>query len=209
MIQKFISSAILAGICLLSPMRIQAIDETIGNPQPSLSEEKFKKLQKEMESDYRPKSVQEKQNSTVARTSPDRNAPEVRSLPSLAFQILMGIIFVLFLAVITIRVLKRLQGRMLSRPGKVGGEFFEVLETCHLGTHQKVVALRMNDEVGILGVTPQGISLISVLKEPASEVRQSYARENNSVAFSENLNKLLDRFKKPKKVSDMLDEVQG
>jgi flagellar biogenesis protein FliO len=207
MIQKLVSIATLAAICLLVPIQIQATDEAPASLQSSLSQEKFKKLQKEMESDASSKSTL--QNDKSAKTNSDQNAPQVRSLPSLALQILMGLIFVLLLAVITIRVLKRLQGRMLAKPGKPGGEFFEVLETCHLGTHQKVVALRMNDEVGILGVTPQGISLISMLKESASEVRQAYARDNNSLAFSENLNKLLDRFKKPKKVSDMLDEVQG
>jgi flagellar biogenesis protein FliO len=81
-----------------------------------------------------------------------------------------------------------------------------VLETCHLGARQRVVALRMNEEVGILGVTEHGISLLTVLKEPVGDLRRARSGEGNSAAFSDNLNKLLERFKKPKKVSDMLDE---
>jgi flagellar biogenesis protein FliO len=172
-------------------------------------EAKFRKLQKEMEGGNSGRSIVNPGNESTTPTSKNLQAPEPRSAASLAFQILVGLVFVLLLAVVTIRLLKRLQGRMLAKPGKTGGNFFEVLETCHLGTNQRVVALRINEEVGVLGVTPQGISLLTMLKEPASEVRQAYARESNAVAFSDNLNKLLDRFKKPKRVSDLLDEVQG
>jgi flagellar biogenesis protein FliO len=165
-------------------------------PTPAM-QDKFRKLQKEMENG--PHS----QGSGPAAKPADNQPAQSVAVGTVAMKILLGLVFVLLLAMVTIRVLKRMQGRFLSKPGK-GGDIFEVLETCHLGAQQRVVALRMNDEVGIVGVTQHGISLLTVLKEPAEDLRRS--REGNSAAFSDNLNKLLDRFKKPKKVSELLDE---
>lgn len=167
-------------------------------PSPAM-EEKFRKLQKEMERT-------EKANPAGGKI-PENTPSESIGVGSLAVQILFGLAFVLLLAVVSIRGLKRLQGRMLSKPGR-NGDILEVLESCHLGSHQRIVALRMNDEVGVIGVTQHGISLLTVLKDPIDELRRSRAAagESNSAAFSDNLNKLLERFKKPKKVSDLLDE---
>ena len=168
-------------------------------------EEKFRKLQKEMERrDAGSRDASPASGEKAAKARENTGSDSV-GIGSLAMQILFGLAFVLLLAVVSIRGLKRMQGRLLSKPGK-GGDIFEVLETCHLGTHQRVVAMRMNDEVGILGVTQQGISLLTVLKEPADDLRRARAGESNSAAFSDNLNKLLERFKKPKKVSEMLEE---
>jgi flagellar biogenesis protein FliO len=168
-------------------------------PSPAM-EEKFRKLKKEMDR----KDPPDKPGQS-AKTPENTPKPDGVSVGGLALQILFGLAFVLLLAVVSIRGLKRMQGRLLSKSGK-GGDIFEVLETCHLGTHQRIVAMRMNDEVGILGVTQQGISLLTVLKDPIDELRRSRGVESNSAAFSDNLNKLLERFKKPKKVSDLLDE---
>lgn len=165
-------------------------------PTPAM-EEKFRKLQKEM------------QSNPAAAPSAGAQAPaasDAKSVGGVALQIVFGLAFVLLLAVVSIRILKRLQGRMLTRPGP-GGDLLEVLETCHLGPQQKVVAIRMHDEISVLGVTKEGINLLTVLKHPAEEIRQ--ARGGNPAAFSDNLNKLLERFKKPKKVSDLLDEAQA
>lgn len=174
------------------------------DPAPSLAvEEKFRKLQNEM-----------RRNGPVpAATAPaEGNRPEnTRALGTVVVQIILGLGFVLLLAIVTIRLLKRMQGRLLSVTGKgaKGGEIFEVMETCHLGAHQRVVALRMNGEVGVLGVTQQGITLLTMLSEPAEDIRRSRDGEGNAAAFSDNLNKLLERFKKPKKVSDLIDEAQA
>lgn len=161
------------------------------------AEEKFRKFQKEMQSAPGPASAPAPSGS--ART-------EGVSVGNLALQIVFGLAFVLILAVISIRFLKRMQRGLLTGP-RPGGDVLEVLETCHLGPQQKVIALRMHDEVGVLGVTKEGIRLLTVLKQPAAELRRG--GESNPAAFSDNLNKLLDRFKKPKKVSDMLDEAEG
>jgi flagellar biogenesis protein FliO len=165
-------------------------------PTPAM-EEKFRKLQKEMESGDRP---------TIGSAKPAADkAPETTSVGTASVKILFGLIFVILLAVVTIRVLKRMQGRLIAKPGgSKGGDIFEVLETCHLGQHQRVVAMRINGEVSVLGVTQHGISLLSTLKQPAEEILRD--RETNSADFSNSLNKLLERFKKPKKVSEMLDE---
>jgi flagellar biogenesis protein FliO len=171
-------------------------------PTPAM-EEKFRKLQKEME---RKDKANPSKGGTSAGEKPPENSPsESIGMGGLAMQILFGLAFVLLLAVVSIRGLKRLQGRMLSRPGK-SGDILEVLESCHLGSNQRIVALRMNGEVGVIGVTQHGISLLTVLKEPMEELRRARSGESNSAAFSDNLNKLLERFKKPKRVSDLLDE---
>lgn len=175
-----------------------------GKPAPGPSDpvqEKFRRLQKEMAAG----------DGSAPGDSPraaPRPAPEPLGVFSLTLQVLLGLAFVLVLAVVCIRTLKRFQGRLFSRPGSAaGGDILEVLETCHLGAHQRVVAMRIHDEVGVLGVTQQGISLLTVLKQPAGEIRKRGLGAGNSAAFSENLNKLLDRFKKPKRVSDLLDEA--
>lgn len=176
--------------------------EVVPAPPPSPAmQDKFRKLQKEMQTEPKPLPGTA---SEAMEEAPHGNV----KVGSLALQILFGLAFVLLLAVVSIRGLKRMQGKLLSRPGK-GGDILEVLETCHLGPQQKVIAIRMNDEVGIIGVTKEGISMLTVLKEPADDLRRARATESNSAAFSDNLNKLLDRFKKPKKVSDLLDEEQG
>lgn len=172
-------------------------------PTPAMRD-KFRKLQEEMASD--PARSADPGESAAAPTGMPREAPGPSvNVGSVALQILFGLAFVLLLAVVAIRGLKRLQGRMLTGPGRTG-DILEVMETCHLGPQQKVVAIRMHDEVGIIGVTKEGMSMLTVLKEPADQIRKARGGESNSAAFSDNLNKLLDRFKKPKKVSDLLDE---
>jgi flagellar biogenesis protein FliO len=162
--------------------------------------EKFRRLQKEM---TRPGSGAAA--SDAARPAPAASEPA--GLLPVSLKILFGLAFVILLAVVCIRALKRLQGNILARPGHAGGgNLIEVLETCHLGPQQRVVALRIDGEVGIVGVTQHGISLLTTLPQPADEVRRRMAGAGNPAAFSESLNKLLDRFKKPKRVSDLLDE---
>jgi flagellar biogenesis protein FliO len=175
-----------------------AADEPAPAPTPAM-EEKFRKLQREMQGES---------SAVPAPGKAAAPASEGGSVGGIALQILFGLAFVLLLAVVSIRVLKRMQGRLLSRPGK-GGDMLEVLETCHLGPQQKVVAIRLHEDVGILGVTKENVHLLTVLKQSADDVRTARRGESNSAAFSDNLNKLLERFKKPKKVSDMLEEGQG
>ena len=182
-----------AGAASESPDAVEATA-----PTPAM-EDKFRRLQKEMENG--PSAP-----GPAAAAAPQRH--ETVAMGTLAMQILFGLAFVLLLAVVCIRGLKKMQGRLLSRPRK-GGDLLEVLETCHLGPQQKIIAIRMNEDVGILGVTKEGINLLTMLKEPVDDLRKARATENNSAAFSDNLNKLLDRFKKPKRVSDLLDEGAG
>ncbi len=215
MIAKFKSIVFLTMVGLLFTSNLYATEADTESSTNSSVDEKFQRLQKEMENDpakgITSGSGSGKSTATLFKDN-DSSIPKGRSVGSLAFQIILGLIFVLLLAVVTIRLLKRMQGRLLAKPlsgGKTNHEFFEVLETCHLGTHQKIVALRIHDEIGVLGVTQQGISLITLLKEPAQEVRQAYFQGKNSEVFSENLNKILERFKKPKRVSDLLDEAKG
>jgi flagellar biogenesis protein FliO len=183
-----------------------AAEAPAGEPQaptPAM-EEKFRKLQKEM------RSAPEAGPAAASAEDSHAQAPgDEASVGGLALRILCGLAFVLVLAVVAIRFLKRMQGGLLARPAGPRGDLLEVLETCHLGPQQKVVAIRMHDEVGVLGVNKESIRLLTVLKQPAQDIRRARQGESNSAAFSDNLNKLLDRFKKPKKVSDLLDESQA
>lgn len=182
-------------------------------PKSDLVQDKFRKFQKEMSrTDAAPgtrgaaAAADPAATGAASAAEASEKAPESISVFSLGFQILLGLAFVLILAVVSIRLLKKFQGRLFARSGPSGGgDILEVLESCHLGTNQRVIAMRINDEVGVLGVTPQGITLLTVLKQPADELIKQ--RAGNSAAFSDNLNKLLDRFKKPKRVSDLLDEA--
>jgi|SRR5690606_4697601 len=189
------------------PAVSQSADRAAAGPAPQTAapspavQEKFRKLQQEM------RRTEPELPAAPAEQAAANQGEGTVALGTLVMQIVLGLGFVLVLAVVTIRVLKRMQGRLLAGPGKggKGGDLFEVMETCHLGANQRVVALRMNGEVGILGVTTHGISLLTVLNEPAEDLRRARGA-GNAEAFSDNLNKLLERFKKPRKVSDLIDE---
>jgi hypothetical protein len=51
-------------------------------------------------------------------------------------------------------------------------------------------------------VTRESISLLTTLERPAGEVILDRRGRGNPALFSDNLNKMLERFKKPKKVSE-------
>jgi flagellar biogenesis protein FliO len=122
----------------------------------------------------------------------------------IAAQVGLGLLVVLVLAVICIRFLKRLQGGMLRGTTGNVSDLLEVLETCHLGPQQRLIAVRMGDRVGVIGATKEGMSLVHLMDSPAEAILAN--RKGNPQDFSENLNRLLDRFKKPKKVSELLKE---
>lgn len=123
----------------------------------------------------------------------------------IAAQILLALLVVLVLAVVCIRFLKRLQGGMLRGASGNVSDLLEVLETCHLGPQQRIIAIRMGDRVGIIGATKENMTLLHLMESPAEAVLAG--RKTNPQDFSENLNRLLDRFKKPKKVSELLKEA--
>lgn len=126
----------------------------------------------------------------------------------IAAQMGLGLLVVLVLAVLCIRFLKRLQGGMLRGTTGNVSDLLEVLETCHLGPQQRLIAVRMGDRVGVIGATKEGMTLVHLMDSPAEVILAS--RKGNPQDFSENLNRLLDRFKKPKKVSELLKEsAQG
>jgi|GEM_PF-3420407 len=121
----------------------------------------------------------------------------------LGVEVVLGLAFVLVLAVFTIRFLKKLQGGMLRGPMGTGGDLLEVVETCHLGPGQRILAVRMGDRIGVMGAGKEGINLLHLLDQPAANLLAG--RQTNPQAFSDNLNRLMDKFKKPKKVSELLD----
>ncbi len=132
--------------------------------------------------------------------------PEGKSIWVIGTQIFCGLLFVLFLMIVTLRLLKKAQSGLGRKALAVNGQFFEVLETCHIGTQQKIIALRMQNDVGIIGVTTSAITLLQTLEGQATTILQQQSKNGNTAEFADNLNKLLDRFKKPKKVADYLKE---
>ena len=127
-----------------------------------------------------------------------------RSTLALGLQVLFGLAFVLTLLVFSIRGLKKLQ-RMKMFPAKGDGEdLLEILETCHVGNQQKIVALRVNNEVCLLGVGSQSITHLMDVG-PHEIVEQK--RSKNPVVFKENLDTMLSRFKRPKNVGEILNQA--
>lgn len=165
-------------------------------------EAKFQRLQNEMDAAHGLPS-----GNTGSNPLPGKSrATEPTGILSLSLQIFFGLIFVLILAVVTLRFLKRLQRNAGFKPKGMGQDFFQVLETCYLDSQHKVVALRMGPRMGIIGISPQSVSLLHEFTETPSELGFGTQGEGNAAAFSESFNKVLERFKKPKRVSDLLEE---
>jgi flagellar biogenesis protein FliO len=152
-------------------------------PAPDPVAEKFQKFQQEYAGDG-------------ADPSPAA-PPESRSLFRLVLEVGAALALVLALAVLGIRLLRKAQRGMLAGPA--GGDLLEVVESCHLGPGQRLVAVRLDGKIGVLGVTREAISLVATLDRPAGEVIQERRRQGNPAQFSENLNRMLERFRGPKK----------
>ncbi len=159
------------------------------SPTSSLDpvQEKFQKLQHEM--------------SVKKSTLLSPSVPDNRSLPFLVLEISLALVAVLGMAVLGIRFLKKIQRGILSGK-RLEGDLMEVIESCHIGTNQRLVAVRMDEKVVILGLTRDSISLVSTLAKPAVDLLAERRDQGNPMLFSENLNRMMERFKKPKKLSE-------
>ncbi len=121
------------------------------------------------------------------------------SLGALFFKMLASLVAVILLAVLSMRLLQRLRrGPGMKGLGSSGSFLFEVMETCHLGPGQRLVAVRMQNKVGVLGVGKDGINYLCTLDGEAKSLEAGMRREGNAAQFGENLAQVLDRFKKPK-----------
>ena len=186
----------LPGLCLLFPLWLAAApptppvgDEPSAATAPSSGsqavQEKFQRMQHEIQSDG-------------GASAP---AAAGRSLPLLALEIAFALVLVLGVAVASIRILRRVQRGML-KGSSAGGDLLEVIETCHLGPGQRLVAVRMDGKIGVVGVSKEGISLVATLDRPAGEIIPERRSQGNPAVFADNLNRMLEKFKKPKKVSE-------
>lgn len=149
---------------------------------------------------------QKMQQAMAAETSlPDTAAAIATKVHPLwlTVEIAVVLLMVLALAVLTIRLLKKLQGGMLGGSSQATGDLLEIVETCHLGPHQRIFAVRMGNRIGIVGANKESMQMLHLLDESAQETLAN--RQTNPQAFSDNLNRLLDRFKKPKKVSELME----
>ena len=143
----------------------------------------------------------------IGQNSPDKKDASKPIHPLLlGLEVLFALAGVLVLAVITVRLLKRAQKGLLgSGSATVAGELLEVVETLHLAPGIKLIAVRIYDKVAIMSVSKENATLAHLLEDPAVEVLAN--KTSNPKAFSDNLNRLLDKFKKPRKVSEMLEEA--
>ncbi len=127
-------------------------------------------------------------------------AAAARPLPLLVLEVAAALLFVLGAVVVTVRLLRKAQRGMLR--GAVDGDLIEVLETSHLGPGQRLVAVRLDGRIGVLGVTRENVSLLTLLDRPAADLLRERREKGNPALFTENLNRVLEKFKKPKKVSE-------
>jgi flagellar biogenesis protein FliO len=82
--------------------------------------------------------------------------------------------------------------------GSSGTFLFEVMETCHLGPGQRIVAIRMQNKVGMVGVSKENISFMGYLEGEPLAMEKAMRKEGNAVQFGDSLTQVLERFKKPK-----------
>ena len=167
---------------------------------------KFQKVRSEISGDVGSASnaLQQRNKQTPPSSAPD-------SLFKMTFQMVSGLIFILILAIFSIRLLKKFQKSSLVTSRKSSTDLLEVLETCYLGNDQKVVVMRVDRGTSVFGVTPHGITLLKDLEMmvPLSSSKGTFPREKEegALAFSDNLNQFLSKFKRPKTVSETLKEV--
>lgn len=193
------ASAASAPSATRTPTRAQPTAEAAGSSAPAdgfatspEAQAKFEALRKEM-------GGSSAGASGSAASNPAPEPSDSASLGALFFKMLASLAAVVLLAVLSMRFLQRLRrGPGLKGMGAGGSFLFEVMETCHLGPGQRIVAVRMQDKVGVLGVTKEGISFLTTLDGGAKALEAGMRREGNAAQFGESLAQVLDRFKKPK-----------
>jgi flagellar biogenesis protein FliO len=121
------------------------------------------------------------------------------SFAALFFKMLASLALVILLAVGSMRFLRRLRrGPGMGGMGSSGTFLFEVMETCHLGPGQRIVAIRMQNKVGMVGVSKENISFMGYLEGEPLAMEKAMRKEGNAVQFGDSLTQVLERFKKPK-----------
>lgn len=166
-----------------------------GPPQSSeMVQQKFQRMRGQFRSDT---------PSTLGAGAPEEKISVLGTL----IRMVLGLMVVLVLIAFSIRFLKGIQrSTMMKRVGSAG-ELLEVIETCYLGNQQKIVLMRMHDRMCAIGVTNQGISMLRDLDMDPNSLRHPTRNgDENTAAFGDTVNRLLERFKKPKRVSEYLQD---
>jgi flagellar protein FliO/FliZ len=166
-------------------------------------ESKLAQIQREIHGDGRESAGQSSRKQIAAPSSAAGG-----SLLKAGIQMAVCLSFILVLVVLSIKLLKRFQKAAFLKTRGAGRNSLEVLETCYLGKDQKVVLMRMDNSRVFLGVTSHGIQSLE-MPETVTRIPSpvSCTSENTPNDFSENLNQLLSKFKKPKTVSQSLAEI--
>ncbi|MBF0431613.1 MAG: flagellar biosynthetic protein FliO [Fibrobacteria bacterium] len=138
----------------------------------------------------------------------NKSSAEKTSLTKTAVQMVFGLAFIIVLIVVSMRLLKRFQKAAFLKSPVKNNSMLEVLETCYLGKDQKVIVMRMENTRTVVSATPNGIHILKELEGevivPATPLRK---QGGNIKDFSSNLNSFLTQFKKPKTVTQSLEEL--
>ena len=105
-------------------------------------------------------------------------------------------LFIIALIVLLIYLMKKLQGGSFNKLTQ--GSDIEILEMTPLGQHQKIISVKVQSKILVLGVTQTTINTLTTFE--GSEA-QKYLMDTNesgitSGQFSQTVNQLLGKFKK-------------
>ena len=189
-------------LLLLSSFGEEVNPETTESSKHSIIK-KFKQVQAEIRGDaedFKP----QKQAGPIKKTSKKESSQ--KSMMYITFKMVFGLVFIIILAVFSLRFLKKFQNASMLKKFNKKQELIEIMETCYLGNDQKIVVIKIQNTLAILGVTSHGINLIKELNPGETIAANSVENTQQSAAFSDNLNQFLSKFKKPKTLSQTLRE---
>ncbi len=89
--------------------------------------------------------------------------------------------------------------RKMDLPPSAGGKALQLLESYHLGQHQKVVLMRVGEsKVILLGATPDSMRTLAIMEgdEAKTLLQNAQAAIVTPAQFSQTVNQMLSRFRK-------------
>jgi len=118
------------------------------------------------------------------------------SVSALVIKTVFGLLFIVVLIVVLVYLMKKLQGGKFNRLTQ--GTDIEILEVAPLGQHQKIVSVKIQSKIMVLGVTQQTINTLTTLEgEDAQRYLMSATQTGiTSGQFSQTVNQLLSKFKR-------------
>ncbi|MBL8029355.1 MAG: flagellar biosynthetic protein FliO [Fibrobacteres bacterium] len=164
--------------------------DSIPQPEPVVSAEKWQKLQAAMQDGG---TTETKKDETVYK---GMNSSKIVVLTLKIMFYLGVIVLILYFALKAVK--KKMAGGYAPR---VSGRFFDVLESRHVGPQKNVSLIKIGNRLIVIGVADGGISLLSQidnLEEINSIMSGSNRGDGSAVAgsFSETIDAFLSKFRK-------------